>query len=119
MHTFMISYDLAAPASNKHALATAIMSIGASWARPLDHCWYVRSDVTETDIEQRLSILLADDDALVVQSVSETGVLTNTQLRWFRNRRPSFDVETGTNIVAFPSLPSANAAPELPFAAAI
>jgi hypothetical protein len=118
MRTFMISYDLAAPASNKHALATAIMSIGASWARPLDHCWYVHAEATEADIEQRLSKLLADEDALVVQSVVETGALTNTQLRWFRHRRPSFEIEAGTNVVAFPGLPATTAEPELPFAAA-
>ena len=118
MRTFMISYDLAAPASNKHAIATAIMSIGSSWARPLDHSWYVRADVSETAIERQLSALLDDEDALIVQTVAEAGVLTNTQLRWFRNRRPAFDVDAGTNVVAFPSMPAAGADPELPFAAA-
>lgn len=119
MRTFLISYDLANPARNKHALATAIMSLGTSWARPLEHTWYLRADVSDIDVEARLSPLLDDEDGLIVQAVAEEGVLTNTQLRWFRQRRPAFDLDAHTNVVVFPSSPAVPAAqPELPLAAA-
>ena len=119
MRTFLISYDLTNPARNKHALATSIMSLGTSWARPLEHTWYIRAETSETDIEARLETLLDDEDGLIVQCVAEAGVLTNTQLRWFRQRRPAFDIETDSNIVAFPSIPSyPTAQSELPLAAA-
>ena len=71
MRTFLISYDLARPNRNKHVLATAIMSLGQSWARPLEQTWYVRADVDETDIESRLAGLLDCDDGLIVQVVSD------------------------------------------------
>lgn len=119
MRTFMISYDLAQPARTKHAMATAIMSLGTAWARPLEHTWYMRGETTEAEIETRLAQLLDDEDGLIVQAVSETGVLTNTQLRWFRQRRPAFELDAASNVVAFPSVPAVPAAQsELPLAAA-
>lgn len=118
MQTFLISYDLSAPARNKHAIATAIMSLGSSWARPLEQSWYVRAETSEFDIEDRLAPLLGEEDGLIVQSVAEAGVLTNTQLRWFRQRRPAFELEVGGNVVAFPSMPATIAdQAELPLAA--
>jgi hypothetical protein len=116
MRTFMISYDLATPARNKHAMATAIMSLGSAWARPLEQTWYVRSETDEIEIEGRLSSLLDDEDGLIVQAVEEDAVMTNTRLRWFRQRRPGFEIEAGGNVVAFPCPPAAQA--ELPLAVA-
>jgi hypothetical protein len=119
MRTFLISYDLSRPERTKHAMATAIMSLATAWARPLEHTWYVRGETSETEIEQRLATLLDDDDGLIVQMVSEAGVLTNTQLRWFRQRRPAFELDASSNVVAFPSVPaSLSSQPELPLAAA-
>jgi hypothetical protein len=119
MRTFMISYDLSQPERTKHAMATAIMSLGSSWARPLEHTWYVRGETTESEIEARLAAMLDDEDGLIVQAVSEAGVLTNTQLRWFRQRRPAFELDASSNVVAFPSVPaSTSPQPELPLAAA-
>lgn len=119
MRTFLISYDLAKPARAKHAIATAIMSLGTSWARPLEHTWYLRDEATtEEDIELRLAPLLDDEDGLIIQTVSETAVMTNTQLRWFRQRRPAFELDASSNVVAFPSVPATPAAQsELPLAA--
>ncbi len=121
MRTYLISYDLARPARNKHALATIIMSLGAAWARPLEQTWYVRSELAETEIETRLAGLLDDEDGLIVQGVADVdaGVMTNTKLRWFRQRRPAFELEVGGNVVAFPSVPAIpSAQAELPLAAA-
>ena len=119
MRTFLISYDLSRPDRNKHAMATIIMSLGSAWARPLEHTWYLRSELTEGEIESRLASLLDEEDGLILQPASEQAVMTNTQLRWFRQRRPAFELEDGGNVVAFPSMPSAPAAQaELPLAAA-
>lgn len=116
MRTFLISYDLATT-RNKHVLATEIMSIGQSWARPLDQTWYVRADLDEVDVEAKLARFLDDDDGLLVQSVSEEAVMTNTALRWFRQRRS--EVPAQANVIAFPAPAAPPAAQsELPFAEA-
>lgn len=104
MRTFLISYDLATPAANRHAMTTAIMMLGATWARPLEQTWYITADLDEDDIHSVLARLLGDDDGLIVQCVSDNAHLANTSLRWFKQRPlPQETVET--NIVAFPVAP--------------
>ncbi len=46
-------------------------------------------------------------------------MMTNTSIRWFRQRRAALDFMPDTNIIAFPTPPAAEPAePELPFAEA-
>ena len=118
MRTLIISYDLANPHRNKHALAQEIMAAGRSWARPLDQTWYMKTDEREEAIEARLSALLTADDGLLIQEVKEDAVLTNTALRWFRQRRTAFDITDDTNVVAFPVPAGPDTQPELPLATA-
>lgn len=124
MRTFLISYDLANPVQNKHAIAQSIMSAGERWARPLESTWYLTSDENEATLADRLGPLLDTDDGLLIQSVDDQAVLTNTSLRWFRQRRVSIVKanagEAGdSNVVAFPApAPIADDEPELPFAQA-
>lgn len=102
MTTFLISYDLAAPQTNKHAIASAIMMLGQSWARPLEQTWYLRADVKETDVEAVLGGLLGEDDGLLVQAVEKDAVLANASLRWFKQRSQRRAEPATTNVVAFP-----------------
>ncbi len=121
MRTFLISYDLANPVQNKHAIAQSIMSAGERWARPLESTWYVTSEDDEASLAQRLGPLLDTDDGLLIQSVDEQAVLTNTSLRWFRQRRQGAPASgMRGNVVAFPAPvpPVAEVEPELPFAKA-
>ncbi len=120
MRTFLISYDLAKPALNKHAVAQSIMACGERWARPLESTWYVTSGESETAIAERLEALLDSDDGLLIQSVDDEAVLTNTSLRWFRQRRPAEALAKPNNVVAFPAPKPADDTdePELPFARA-
>lgn len=121
MRTFLITYDLANPAQNKHAVAQSIMSAGERWARPLESTWYVSADVDEAELAERLGPLLDTDDGLLIQSVDDQAMLTNTSLRWFRQRRHPVSAEPAkTNVVAFrtPTLPTAGDAPAVPFAKA-
>ena len=101
MRTFLVAFDLAAP-GNRHAITTAIMMLGSTWARPLEHTWYIKSDLDEADIESVLANLLDDDDGLIVQCVRDDARLANTSLRWFKQRPLPQDVSQ-TNIVAFPA----------------
>lgn len=119
MHTLIISYDLANPHHNKHVLAQQIMGLGQAWARPLEHTWYVRTDASEDHVERQLAGLLEADDGLIIQAVEETAILTNTALRWFRQRRVGMEIGQSSNVIAFPA-PTAPAddQPELPLAAA-
>ena len=106
MRTFLISYDLAKPHRNKHVVAQAVMSLGQSWARPLEQTWYIKAEAqSEQAIEEKIAPLLDADDGLLVQSVLEDAVLTNTALRWFRQRRAGVDVVPGGNVLAFPAAP--------------
>lgn len=116
MRTFLIAYDLAHPTLNKHAIATQIMGLATSWARPLECTWFVRGDLAEEDVEAAIRPYLDDEDGLVVQSVSEEAAMTNTTVRWFRQRRPVFDLEPGGNILAFPGAASPPDQAELPLA---
>ena len=101
MRSFLISYDLASPASNRHAITSAIMMLGTTWARPLDQTWYINADLDEDDIQSLLGGLLEDDDGLIVQCVRDDAILSNTSLRWFK-QRPLPQDAVDTNIVAFP-----------------
>ena len=101
MRTYLISYDLAQPARNRHALTSAIMMLGASWARPLEQTWYIKSDLDETDIDSVLHGLIGDDDGLIVQCVRDEALLANTSLRWFKQRKLPL-AEAQTNVVTFP-----------------
>ncbi len=122
MRTFLISYELAQPHLTKHLVAQAIMSVGASWARPLENTWYVRTHQDEAALEAWLARYLDNEDGLLIQPVKDDALLTNTSLRWFRQRQAGIDVAEHDNVVAFPlsgPLKSGSSdEPELPFAQA-
>jgi hypothetical protein len=109
MRTFLVCYDLAQPAFNKAAVVAAITSVGASWARPLDNVWYLRTDTDQGDLESTLRDAIDTDDGLLIQAVREEAVLLNTNLRWFRQRRVSgSDGGPADNVVPFPGATAAN-----------
>ena len=108
MRTLIISYDLAQPHRNKHVLAQLIMALGSSWARPLEQTWYVRTEATEDMIEHQLAGQFDPDDGLLIQAVKDDAVLTNTALRWFRQRRAG--IEIGVTPTSSPS-PSCHPSP--------
>lgn len=119
MRTLIISYDLAQPHRNKHVLAQQIMTIGQSWARPLEQTWYVRTDAREEQIEAQLRGLLDPEDGLLIQATKDEAVMTNTALRWFRQRRPGIEMGGDSNVIAFPvPQPSEDDQQELPLALA-
>lgn len=119
MRTYLISYDLAKPNRNQHVIAQMIMGMGEKWARPLANTWYVASDRAEEDLESDLKDLLGEEDGLIIQAVKREAALTNTSIRWFRQRRSPVDLTAQTNIIAFPVPPAPEPAePELPFAEA-
>lgn len=119
MRTLLISYDLAKPHRNKHVVAQEIMELGQRWARPLEQTWYVSTDLSEDEIDSRLAGLLDADDGLLIQRVEDEAVMTNTALRWFRQRRPAIDLAGTANVLAFPVPPAAPPAQaELPLAQA-
>lgn len=109
MRTYLITYDLAAPA--RHALSSAIMQLGESWARPLESTWYVQSPERGEVLERKLRPCLGGEDGLLIQQVETDVLLLNTALRWFRKRRQEGSGAPG-NVVAFPvpSLAEARAA---------
>lgn len=114
MRTLLISYDLAKPFRNKHILAQEIMGLGARWARPLEQTWYISTERDEIEIEAHLASILDTDDGLLIQSVSEEAVLSNTQMRWFRQRRADTGSAETTNVIAFPLISAPPAQAELP-----
>jgi hypothetical protein len=85
MRTYLICYDIAA--TERHALAGAIMDMGEAWARPLDATWYVQSAERADEIERRLRPFADAADGLLIQQVEARALLLNTSLRWFRRRR--------------------------------
>lgn len=119
MRTYLISYDLAKPHLLKHVVAQAIMAAGQSWARPLEQTWYVRSEDTEEQLEAKLTRILDSEDGLLIQRVKDDALLTNTSVRWFKQRQGGVEAGGDTNIIAFPvPKPIQTDEPELPFAEA-
>jgi len=114
MRTLLISYDLAKPHRNKHILAQEIMGLGSRWARPLENTWYVSTDRDEIEVEAKLASILDSDDGLLIQAVSEEAVLSNAQIRWFRQRRADTGTAETTNVIAFPLISMPPAQAELP-----
>ena len=102
MRTLLVSYDLAKPNLNETYVASALMSLGESWARPLANVWYLRTLSTDIEVQLRLARLLDDGDGLLVQETKGDAALVNTGLRWFRQRRRPADIDA-TNVVAFPA----------------
>lgn len=119
MRTMIISYDLASPHLNKHVLAHQIMGLGQAWARPLEQTWYVKTEASEREVESQLSRLLDANDGLLIQAVEDDAVLTNTALRWFRQRRTGAEIDANSNVIPFPAPPAPPSdQPELPLAVA-
>ena len=120
MRTLIISYDLAQPHRNKHVLAQRSWRWAQSWARPLEQTWYVRTEAREDRSKRSLRGHFDPDDGLLIQAVKDDAVLTNTALRWFRQRRAG--VEIGGSPTSSPSPSCRPFAPdeqaELPLAAA-
>jgi hypothetical protein len=119
MRTYLISYDLAKPHLLKHVVAQAIMAAGQSWARPLEQTWYVRTEESEEALEAKLTRILESDDGLLIQRVKDDAILTNTSIRWFKQRQGGVETGSDVNIIAFPfPKPMPSDEPELPFAEA-
>jgi hypothetical protein len=114
MRTLLISYDLAKPHRNKHVLAQEIMGLGVRWARPLEQTWYISTERDEIEVEAKLAALLDADDGMVIQAVSEDAILSNAQVRWFRQRRADVGTAETTNVIAFPMISPLPAQAELP-----
>lgn len=114
MRTLLVSYDLAKPHRNKHVLAQEIMGLGTRWARPLESTWYVSTELDEIEVEAKLASILDSDDGLLIQAVSEEAVLSNAQIRWFRQRRADTGTAETTNVIAFPLISAPPAQAELP-----
>lgn len=90
--TLLVAYDLAPASEARSRLATAVMSLGEAWARPLDTVWLLRTKLQAEEIEHHLSLCLGADDGLMVQDTRGEACFANTALRWFRPRRESADV---------------------------
>lgn len=118
MRTYLISYELAKPHLLKHVVAQAIMAAGQSWARPLEQTWYVRTAESEEALEAKLTRILDSEDGLLIQRVKEEAVLTNTSIRWFKQRQAGVEINGDSNIIAFPIAKPVSDEPELPFAEA-
>lgn len=90
------------------------MAVGNRWARPLEQSWYVELNKGNAAIiEDALAHLISDDDSLLVQQVSERALMTNTSVRWFKQRAGDVD-----NIVTFPRADAVTSSIEIDYAMA-
>lgn len=69
MSTQLISYDLNAPGQKYDDLIEEIKGLGAWWHH-LDSTWLVKSDLTASDIRDRLAKCLDIEDELLVVNVT-------------------------------------------------
>lgn len=99
MRTYLISYDLADQPTKRHAIAETIMMLGDRWARPLDQTWYVTFAGTETELVAALAPMIDEHDGMLIQMVANTASLTNTSVRWFKQRGAK---AAANNVLSFP-----------------
>ncbi|MFM7084728.1 MAG: hypothetical protein ACKOW3_06975 [Hyphomicrobium sp.] len=90
MMTYLISYELSNPNQQKQLLSEAIMSLGESWARPLDNTWYIRTKEREERLKEKLGRIIKGDDAFLIQTVDEEVTLVNTSMRWFKQKSSNY-----------------------------
>lgn len=90
--TLLVAYDLSPASEARSRLASAVMSLGEAWARPLDTVWLLRTSLSMEDVEHHLTLCLGADDGLMVQETRGEGRFANTAVRWFRPRREAADV---------------------------
>ena len=109
LRTLLVAYEIPRPDHNSPALAEAIMSFDASWARPLDTVWVLRTSLAAVEVEALLAPHLGEDDGLIVQETRGEARLANTGLRWFRPRRPQQATGAGEGTVVPFSATPANA----------
>lgn len=69
MSTKLIAYDLNSPGQNYKDLIDAIKSLGAWWHH-LDSTWLVKSNLTSTQIRDRLAVHIDSGDELLVVDVT-------------------------------------------------
>ena len=79
----------------------------------------MRSNDNEAALEHWLARFIDTDDGLLIQAVADDAIMTNTSLRWFRQRRAGIEVDADSNIIAFPMAVQIPAQSELPFAKAV
>lgn len=92
MMTYLISYELSKSYQRKLILSQAIMSLGESWARPLENTWYIRSKDREHIIKEKLGKYIDSDDAFLIQNVDDEVTMVNTSLRWFKAKKSDFEI---------------------------
>ncbi len=70
MTVYSISYDLNKPGQQYQALYDAIISVSATYSRPLLSLWIVESSLTSEAIARRLAQHMDQDDKLLVMKAS-------------------------------------------------
>lgn len=70
MTIYNISYDLRAPGRNYNSLYEEIKSLG-SWAHPVESTWLIDTNVSLTDVRDRLKAKMDSNDRLLVTICSK------------------------------------------------
>ena len=73
MSTFLIGYDLNKPEQDYPELINAIETSFGKWWHYLDSTWLIKSDLSATDIRDKLKPHIDSDDELLVVRLSGEG----------------------------------------------
>ena len=102
------AHPISSPTISPSPTSSSTLSPRRSWplARAgharLEQTWYVRSEETEEVIEHKLTRLLDSEDGLLIQRVKDDAFLTNTSVRWFKQRQGGVEAGGDTNIIGLP-----------------
>lgn len=70
--TILISYDLVSPSRDYANLHAAIKSLSPCWAKPLESCWMITSNLNVAQIRDKLLPHIdANDELFVAASVAD------------------------------------------------
>lgn len=87
MTVYMIGYDLNNKGKNYDGLIDAIKKISGVWCKALESTWFVKTNLTATEILQILRLQIDNDDELLVVKASAPGTwvgLGQKQSDWLK-----------------------------------
>jgi hypothetical protein len=80
--TYLITYELFRPGQNYHSLFAAIRSVDFNAQHPMNHTWFVRTNLTAVQINNTIRQHVDYNDKLFICQVTEYSSTNMGQGNW-------------------------------------
>jgi hypothetical protein len=84
--TYIISYDLNKPGQNYDELYEEIKAVADKWCWPMDSTWFIVSELSSSEIRNRLNAIDATDSLIVARTSAPASWigLSNEITKWLQ-----------------------------------